>query len=381
MKNKHTIFNFLKLSFFSFLLASCADDADDKDIYIPTPVSPVTVDLTQVPYPKLSDYHFFDGDLKNLEPSLDVLPYEPSSTLFTDYAHKKRFIWLPKGTKATYVADDKVIELPVGAAIIKNFYYDKMQPNNTTQIIETRIMIRKAEGWIFADYIWNQEQTEAFLDLDGSVINITFKDDNDVIRTANYDIPNEAQCITCHKTVTYVNNNLVTTHVPIAIKPQSLNWNYTYKDGSSQNQLLKWIEAGYLDATFSLPSEQNTVVNYNDTSKPLEDRVRAYVDINCAHCHQDEGHCNYRPMRYNFSSTFNNPTNMGVCVNTQDMQDFPPALSKIVTPGNVNRSMMYYRMNTDNPSYLMPLHGRSIIHEEGVALIEEWINSLQGPCE
>ena len=70
---------------------------------------------------------------------------------------------------------------------------------------------------------------------------------------------------------------------------------------------------------------------------------------------------------------------MGVCVPTADMQDFPPALSRIVAPGNINRSMLYYRINTENESYMMPLHGRSIIHTEGVQLIEQWINSLQ-PC-
>jgi hypothetical protein len=55
-----------------------------------------------------------------------------------------------------------------------------VQPSSTTKIIETRIMIRKSEGWIFADYVWNDEQTEAYLDLNGSTKNITFKDENDV---------------------------------------------------------------------------------------------------------------------------------------------------------------------------------------------------------
>jgi hypothetical protein len=86
-------------------------------------------------------------------------------------------------------------------------------------------------------------------------------------------------------------------------------------------------------------------------------------------------------MRFDFNHTgnANGLTNMGVCVDTQDMQDFPPALSKIVTPGNVNRSMMYYRLNTTDEAYRMPLHGRTIVHDEGIALIENWINSLE-PC-
>lgn len=358
----------------SLLIYACTSDNDDNDY---TPVSPVTVDLTQVPYLKLSDYKFFEGEMKNQIPSLNVIPYEPISSLFTDYAHKKRFVWLPNGTKASFNGDDEILDLPIGSAIIKTFYYDNVQPSNSTKILETRLMIRKSEGWIFADYVWNDEQTEALLDLNGSTKNITFKDDNNVTRTVDYRIPNEAQCIVCHKTKSYEDGNYVQKNIPIGIKPQNLNKTYNY-GSESKNQLTKWIELGKLN-NFALPTEANTIVNYNDNTQPLEMRVRSYFDINCAHCHKEHGHCDYRPMRFAFSETNNNLTNMGVCVDTQDMQNFEPALSKIVTPGNIYRSMLYHRLNTIDETYRMPLHGRTIIHEEGIQLVEEWINSLT-PC-
>jgi hypothetical protein len=113
----------------------------------------VVCDLSQVPYPKLSDYHFFDGELKNLQPALGVLSYKPASELFSDYALKKRFVWMPNNTKATYVSDREVLNLPVGAALVKVFYYNTVLPGLTTKIIETRVMIRKSSGWIFAEYI------------------------------------------------------------------------------------------------------------------------------------------------------------------------------------------------------------------------------------
>jgi uncharacterized repeat protein (TIGR03806 family) len=362
------------LSFFAITISlyfSCADN-DDQDY---TDVSPVVVDLSTVPYEKLSDYHFFSGELKNQIPSTDVIPYEPISSLFTDYAHKKRFVWIPKGAKATYNGDDKILELPVGSAIIKTFYYDNVQPANTTKIIETRIMIRKAGGWIFADYVWNDDQTEAYMDLNSSVKNISWRDENNVVRNIEYRIPNEAQCIVCHKTKSYINNVYSQFNIPIGIKPQNLNKPYNYGN-ETVNQLTKWIQLGILENNFNLPSDENTTVNYNDVSKPLDKRVRSYFDINCAHCHTENGHCDYRPMRLGFSETNNNLTNMGVCVDTQDMQDFAPELSKIVTPRRVNQSMLYHRVNTVDETYRMPLHGRTIIHTEGVTLIENWINSL-----
>ena len=364
----------LSILFLSFtIIIGCSDD----DEYIP--VSPVTVDLTQVPYPKLSDYKFFEGDMKNQIPSLNVLPYEPASSLFSDYAHKKRFVWMPNGTKATFVADDKELELPVGAALIKTFYYDNVQnitPVGGRRIIETRVMIKKASGWIFAEYVWNAEQTEAYFDLAGSFTDISWKDENNVIKSTNYRIPTEVQCIICHKNKEMVGTTEITTFIPIGIKPQNLNFSYTYGN-ETKNQLTKWIEVGFLENNFTMPSSENTIINYSDNTQPLEKRVRSYLDINCAHCHAPKRHCDYRPMRLAFSETdgVNGRTNMGVCVNTEDFS-FAPALTKIIQPGNVNRSMLFYRINTADESFRMPLHGRTIKHDEGIEMMREWINSL-----
>ena len=235
-------------------------------------------------------------------------------------------------------------------------------------------------GWIFADYIWNEDQTEAFLDMEGSYTDISWKDENNVIKQTNYRIPNTVQCITCHKAKEIIGGTEQNVFVPIGIKPQNLNFNYNY-GSETKNQLTKWIEQGYLDNNFSFPTQANTVVNYSDTSKSISLRARSYVDINCAHCHQNDRHCDYRPMRFAFSETGNSNglTNMGVCVPTSDVQDFPAGLSKVVAPGKIEKSMMYYRINTANESYRMPLHGRTIIHDEGVALVKDWINTLE-PC-
>ncbi len=354
------------------VIYACSNDTDDDY----TSISPVTVDLTLVPYTKLSDYKFFEGEMKNQIPSLDVIPYEPASILFSDYAHKKRFIWMPKNTHGTYQGDGSIINLPVGAVLIKTFYYDNVLPANTRKIIETRIMIRKSSGWIFAEYVWNDEQTEAYLDMAGSYQDINWIDENNVTRTVNYRVPSEVQCIVCHKEKETIDGQEVTVFTPIGIKPQNLNFNYNYGSTSS-NQLTHWIQNGYLE-NIELPSEANTVVDYNDSSKPIRERVRSYFDINCAHCHKEKGHCDYRPLRlaYSDTGTSDGLTNMGVCVPTQDMQDFDPELDKLITPRRTDKSMLFHRVNTTNEASRMPLHGRTLIHTEGVAIIEEWINSL-----
>jgi len=363
-------------TFISLALAACSSNSPDDY----KPVSPVVVDLTQVPYQKLSDYKFFEGDLKDLKPAYGVLPFAPSSALFSDYAHKKRFVWMPAGVKATYVSPSKVLDLPVGAVLIKSFYYEhvqNLQSVNGTRILETRLMIHKETGWTYADYVWNDDQTEAYFDLAGSNVDISFMADDGVVKGTTYRIPEESQCLVCHKQKVIENGTEVAKQIPIGVKPQNLNWVYPYESGA-KNQLAKWVEMGYLESGFTMPTTSETVIDYTDTSKPIGDRARAYVDSNCSHCHSDDRHCDYRPMRFAWKDS-NLRENMGVCVATQDMQSFPEALSNIVTPGNINRSMLYYRINTTEEAYRMPLHGRTMIHDEGVAMMAQWINSLS-PC-
>jgi len=347
-----------------FIIFSCGSDND----YIPVePTSPVVVDLASVPYAKLSDYKFFAGTMKNQVPSLDVLPYEPASQLFTDYAHKKRFVWIPKNKKAVYDGDGKTLIFPVGTALIKTFYYDNIQPGNTTRIIETRIMIRKEEGWIFANYVWNADQTEATLDPNGSFTDITWLEEG-TLKNTNYRIPSSSggECLTCHKS----NDK----PIPIGLKPQNLNFAINYASGS-KNQLEKWAEVGYLDNNF--PRNIVSTVRWNDESQPLEKRVRSYIDINCAHCHQQDSHCSYRPMRFAFSET-TDLTSLGVCMTPVDIVG--SGLSHIVAPGSPERSVMHFRITSVNESTRMPLLGRSIVHEEAVEMIDEWITSLDMRC-
>jgi uncharacterized repeat protein (TIGR03806 family) len=344
---------------------SCSDQDDE---YVP--VSPVTVDLTLVPYPKLSDYKFFEGEMKDQIPSLNVIAYEPASSLFTDYASKKRFIWMPNGVAATYVADNKIMDFPVGTVLIKTFYYTTIQPENTTKIIETRLMIRKEDGWKFYEYVWNDEQTDANLlatpdFANGSSQTITFAKPSGEIVTTDYRIPSDAECFACHKI------NEVAT--PIGVKPQNLNHNHTYGN-SNKNILQKLVEQGYLQ---SFPSNIVSAVDYHDTTKPIDLRLRSYLDINCAHCHQDDARCYYRPIRLPFSQS-DIDSNIGICL--QADEPISASLQRIITPGNFNKSVMHYRMSINDESERMPLLGRTIVHDEGVALLKEYILSLTQSC-
>lgn len=360
-RNSIYIFYFL----FSFLLINCSDDDTPRE------VSPVVFDINSVPYQKLSEYNLFKSPMSSLEPVYGVLPFQPASQLFTDYALKKRFIWMPEGTSANYVADDKAFDFPTGTILVKNFYYENVLPENSKKILETRLMIKKSDGWIFANYIWNDEQTEAVYNMDGSYKEIEWVQ-NGVNKSTNYRIPNGHECFMCH----YVNNE----NAPIGPKPQNINFPINFADGS-KNQIQKLQEFGYLNS--GTPTNVASIIDYNDTSKSLDMRARSYLEINCAHCHRDGGYSEFYPVRLNFT-TEADYTALGFCVepNININGMIPGAQADhIFYPGDHTKSVVYYRMNTLHENIKMPMIGRTMVHDEAVTLINNWVDSFEEGCE
>ena len=79
------------------------------------------VRLAEEPFEKLSQYNFFAGELKALQPNERVLPYDLITPLFTDYAEKSRFVWMPEGRSAQYVKDESFVfpEAPHGNNLVQ----------------------------------------------------------------------------------------------------------------------------------------------------------------------------------------------------------------------------------------------------------------------
>ncbi|MEZ4800116.1 MAG: hypothetical protein R2809_10145 [Flavobacteriales bacterium] len=46
--------------------------------------------------------------MSELHPNERVLPYDVITPLFTDYAKKKKFVWMPEGTSAIYASDNNM---------------------------------------------------------------------------------------------------------------------------------------------------------------------------------------------------------------------------------------------------------------------------------
>jgi len=328
----------------------------------------VSIDLNAKPFEKLSDYHFFKGALKDLIPNDKVLPYELITALFTDYAHKSRFVWMPEGTTAAYTKDE-VVDFPAGAVLIKNFYYpnDFRDESKGRKIMETRLLIKHADKWDALTYVWNDEQTDAELSIVGDNKKVSCINIHGEKLNLDYSVPNKNQCKNCH--------NLNNVQVPIGPKVRYLNKDFKYADGT-KNQLEKWTEVGYLSGYKKEENLTNKIADaFDEKGATLEERAKSYLEVNCAHCHRREGSANTTGLYLMLSDK--NPESWGVMKS-------PVAAGRAsgdnlydVVPGKPDESILVYRMTENDPEIRMPELGRSVQHKEAVELIRQWITEMK----
>lgn len=344
--------------------------------------------------PNLSDWHVVEVRDGKLVLNKGVMPYDLNTPLFTDYAHKLRTIWMPRGVSAKYDPVD-TFDFPVGTVISKTFYYPRptARDNRATAVrrtydtsrdfagqgldmsqvhlIETRILVRRQAGWDALPYVWNDAQTDAVLARTGAVLPLTLVADDGGRENFNYVVPDESQCASCHA------QDWISRKIhPIGPKARHLNRDYAYADGV-QNELTELAMAGYLTGAPD-PAQAPRNAVWNDPHASLDGRARAYLDINCGHCHNPKGAANTTGLTLDISAS--EDRHLGVCK--------PPVAAGRgtgdhffdIVPGKPDDSIIPYRLAATDPGVMMPEIGRSTVHREGVALIRAWIAAQQGSC-
>lgn len=310
---------------------------------------------------KLSEYNFFKGKLSDLFPVEGLVPYDVNTPLFSNYAEKIRFVKIPEGQKAAY-SDSGSFSFPEGTILIKNFYYpeDFRNPQKGRKIIETRLLVNEGSGWQAYPYIWNEEQTEAYYDPAGETKSVTFINNQGKKISTPYVIPNKNQCKGCH-----IQSGIM---APVGTTARQLNRGYNYPSGE-KNQLEYWKELGLIDE-IGFPSF--TLARWDDLkSGTLNHRARSYLDANCGHCHSRKGPANTSGL---FLDIFENyPAHLGVQKPPVAAGRGAGNLKYDIQPGDPHKSILVFRMKTNDPAIAMPEIGREQIHQEGVKLIEEWI--------
>ena len=257
------------------VIISCDREEFNTNIEIPDFDFPKTLVFED----SLSSYKIFEGTPSNLSPSEGFELLELSSVLFTDYSHKQRLVKIPTGAQITK-SSDETIDFPNGTILTKTFFYYNDERDTTLgkRVIETRLEIKENNIWNVATYIWNENQTDAILELNGLDTPISWIDRNGISRSILYHVPTENECMTCHQS-----NSKMTPLGPTLL---NLNRNID-RNGNILNQITQLQNLGLLNQ-FSV-HQIGQMVDYNDLNASLENRGRAYLAMNCAHCHNPNG--------------------------------------------------------------------------------------------
>ena len=324
-----------------------------------------------------------------------VEPYNLATPLFSDYALKLRTVWTPPGEAASY-RDNATFDFPVGTVITKTFYYPqegaswtgavmqakeedangaydaqtRSMPLSGVRLLETRVLVRRETGWDALPYVWNEEQTDAVLKRAGALIPLTLVRDDGRREAFPYVAPNANQCAGCHAT------NATTKEIePIGPKARHLNTASVFSSGA--NQLKHWEASGLLSG---IPASANAAPRnaiWTDLDASLDARARAYLDINCSHCHNPSGPADTSGM--NLEPDAAGPA-LGKCKAPIAAGGGSGGRPYGIVPGAPEQSITVFRMETTDPGKMMPELGRAVSHEEGVALIAAWIEHMQGEC-
>lgn len=319
---------------------------------------------------KLSEAKVF-ADLATLDPAPGLIPYRVNAPLWSDGAEKSRWIAVPNGgppySPGEQIGFAKTGEwtFPAGTVLVKHFELnlDETRPTPPRRL-ETRVLVLTDGGGAYgATYRWNDAQDDADLlddDLSEEITVRTARGD----RKQTWYYPNARDCLTCH--------NPQAGYV-LGVKTRQINRDLEHpRTGTAENQIRAWNRVGLLHPALdeaeiaTLP--RSTPIDRADAD--VEDRVRSYLDANCAHCHRPNG------VRARFDARIDTDLDSQGLIDGDLSNDLGHPDFKVVVPGDPARSLLYRRLESCDANLRMPPLGRSIPDEATLAVVRAWIEGL-----
>ena len=390
----------------------------------------VNFDAARVNCPRLDDYNLFDdpADPRSLpnssgggyDASIRGLPFVLNTKLFSDYAVKYRVLFMPTGTKAIYKdastdGENATIIFPVGTIVAKTFAFAD-EGAGSENVVETRLLIKRinskthAVRWDGLAYLWksdDQGQRYAELAPSGGTAAVTW-DFHDVDSGAHlagstpaYQVPNHNQCLSCHS-----REDSEPGAAPIGLKVRNLNRAYASEspiasgqgamEHAGQNQVAWLCEHNLMLACPDLGVNEASQVAANverlpvfnkpgdagfpaNSDEDIESRARAYLEVNCQHCHNVRGYAASTGLYLNALPSFKVDRAYGICKRpTATGSSGSGGRSFDIFPAHPERSIVEFRLgaDADTPAERMPPLARTVVHAEGHALVEQWIRDV-----
>ncbi len=317
------------------------------------------------PFPiRLSQTGCFSS-LSPLQPAPGLIPYAVNVPLWSDGLDKRRWFALPGTKTITYKTQDGW-EFPDDTVTLKHFSYQATQGDeNTRRSVETRIFVKHNGEWRGYSYLWNKEQTDAVL-VDGNVdVDIRQTNPQDPNNALNFThtVPNRNECLQCHTEA---------AGRVLGLETLQMNRNFDY-NGVLDNQLRAMNHIKLFNPALPTePSKLPSLQPIEGTNLPLDKRARSYLHANCAYCHRP-GVAGVADTNLLYQTLLKD---MKSCNVTPQKGDLGVSGAKILVPKNPDSSTLLLRMAKRGKDQ-MPQIGTKLVHKEAVALLRQWIQSIQ----
>jgi uncharacterized repeat protein (TIGR03806 family) len=302
-------------------------------------------------------------DTQNLVPQAGLIPYDLNAPFWSDGAAKTRWVGLPRGGEITF-RSDAPWDFPAGTILVKHFELElTVGVPSSAKRLETRVLARTANGWEGWTWQWNQAGTDATLLAGAATETYTITDPlaPGGTRQQTYDYPSRADCLVCHNQ---------TAGFALGVGTLQLNRDFSYA-GATDNQLRAWNHVGVFHRDIGDAAQYDAHEAPSDASAPLEGRSRAWLDTNCAACHQpNTGIVGGMDLR---ATTALGQTGLVDVAPTRG--DLGLTGARRIAPGDRSRSVLWERIRIRGTNQMPPLATHEV-DDEAVDLIGDWIDGL-----
>lgn len=288
--------------------------------------------------------------------------YAPAFALWSDGSVKRRFVWVPSGANVD-VSDPDAFRFPLGTRFWKEF---RSPPDQGERLLETRLLERVDGGWLYTSYVWAEDESNAIQNNDGL----------GNLYGSGHTVPSREQCKECHS----------------GRSDYVLGWDAILLGEGAQGVTREvlasasWVdwqgkdEGAAFPLTGTIPGDE------------IERAALGYLHSNCGvSCHNDTS------AALALETGFFTRLDHDELASVQETPTFSTGLERVPSPNaplgelaplpdgqgyvdlrplDTSASLVLVRMKLRNQDAAMPRIGTNRVDDEGVALVQAWIESM-----
>lgn len=320
---------------------------------------------------RLSETGLFEST-RDHRPAPGVVPYAINAESWSDGARAGRLLAIP-GEGRIEVDPEGRWRLPEGSVLARTVTLDLAEGDpSSRRRIETQVLHLEDGSWRPYTYVWDDDQADATLaDAAGSSRHFEVIDPEAPggRREHDYRVAARSECLLCHNPWVEARTTVFGRQTASPLAFQAAQLNRPTPDGE-EGQVRRLERLGFFGSP--LPAgELPRLADPYDESADLDARARAYLHVNCAHCHQ-----------FNAGGTatiqlaHDVPLDQAKLVGERPSQGgFGIEGARIVAPGDPSRSVLYYRVSKAGPGR-MPRIGSERVDARGSRLLADWIAAM-----